>query len=207
MRHRLITCIVAAVALAAVTVSPALAGERHRQSRPLDAARTALSLSDQRLSLMRGVMASKWMSRAPVEDLAQERVVIEAARAAAHERGLEEDGVAAVFAQQIAAAKVVQLGWGTEWLLHGFPAGEPVPDLATIRAQLAALTPRIMDALTGLRGLRRIPGVRVRLLHESRRLIRTQFVTDRERAGLVDALLQVRPAAVMQRAAPSSRAG
>jgi chorismate mutase-like protein len=171
---------------------PAAAGHDTRSS--LDAARTALSLSDQRLSLMRGVMASKWASRTPVEDLAQERTVLDGARAAARERGLDEDGVAGVFVQEISAAKVVQLGWGGEWLLHGFPADEPGPDLAAIRAQLAALTPRIIDALAGLDGLGCVPHVRRRLLRESRHLVRTQYVTDDVRAGLVDALLQVRPA-------------
>jgi chorismate mutase-like protein len=187
-RGGLAALVLVAAALIATPAHPAVAA---RQSGPVDAARDALSLSDQRLSLMRGVMATKWVSRRPVEDLAQEQTVIEGARAAARERGLDEDGVAAVFAQEISAAKVVQLGWGTEWLLHGFPADEPVPDLATVRAQLAALTPRIIDALAGMAGLRCTPRIRERLLRESRRLIRTQYVTDRERAGLVDALLRV----------------
>ena len=117
----------------------------------LDGARTVLQLSQQRLSFMRTVMAAKWASRAPIEDLAQEATVLDAARAAGAERGLSPETVAGVFAQEISAAKVVQLGWGSEWLLHGYPADEPVPDLAAVRPQIAALTPQIADALAAHR--------------------------------------------------------
>ncbi len=159
---------------------------------PQTAARTALFLSAERLSVMRSVMASKWQTRSPVEDLPQERAVIATARAAARERGLREAGVAAVFVAEIDAAKVVELGWGNEWLLHGFPADEPVPDLAQIRAKLAGLTPRIADALAGLGDLRCRRGARAALLRDSRRLVRTRFVTNVQRTALVGALLEVR---------------
>jgi chorismate mutase-like protein len=140
---------------------------------------------------MRSVMASKWQSRAPVEGRAQEQAVLSSARDAARRHGLGEAGVAAVFEAEIAAAKIVQLGWGRRWLLRGFPAGEPAPDIAQIRAKLADLSPRIVDALTELDGLRCRSGARAALLRDSRRLIRTRFVTDRARAALVDALLKV----------------
>jgi len=149
---------------------------------------------------MRSVMASKWQSRAPVEDRAQEQVVVSGARAAARERGLGEAGVAAVFEAEISSAKIVELGWGREWLLNGFPAGEPAPDIAQVRATLADLSPRIVDALAGLDGLRCRPGARAALLRDSRRLIRARFVTNRARASLVDALLKVHGATSCRRA-------
>jgi len=176
-----------ALVLAALTPGAAAASTPS----PASAARHALALSDERLSLMRDVMASKWQSRAPVEDRAQEQVVVSGARAAARERGLAEAGVAAVFEAEISTAKIVQLGWGRQWLLHGFPAAEPAPDIAQIRAELAALSPRIVDALADLDGLRCRLGARAALLRDSRRLVRTRFVTNRARAGLVDALLKV----------------
>jgi chorismate mutase-like protein len=181
------TVAVAALVIAALAPGVATASS----SSPASAARRALSLSDARLSLMRSVMASKWQSRAPVEDRTQERAVLDSARQAARQRGLGEAGVAAVFKAEISAAKTVQLGWGREWLLHGFPAGEPTPDIAQIRAKLTALSPRIVDALTGLGGLHCRPGARAALLRDSRRLVRIRFVTDGTRAGLVDALLKV----------------
>jgi chorismate mutase len=179
--------VVAAAVIAALAPGAATANTRS----PARAARRALSLSDTRLSLMRSVMASKWQSRAPVEDRAQEQAVLSSARDAARRHGLGEAGVAAVFEAEIAAAKIVQLGWGRRWLLRGFPAGEPAPDIAQIRAKLADLSPRIVDALTELDGLRCRSGARAALLRDSRRLIRTRFVTDRARAALVDALLKV----------------
>ena len=173
--------------VAALAPAPATASTTSPQS----AARRALSLSDARLSLMRSVMASKWQSRAPVEDRAQERAVLDSARRAARQRGLGEAGVAAVFKTEISAAKTVQLGWGRQWLLHGFPADEPAPDIAAVRARLADLSPRIVDALAGLDALRCRAGARATLLRESRRLVRTRFVTDRARADLGGALLSV----------------
>jgi chorismate mutase len=182
-----LTAAVAALLIAALGPGAATAGT----TSPASAARRALSLSDARLALMRSVMASKWQSRAPVEDRAQERTVLDGARQAARQRGLGEAGVVAVFEAEISTAKTVQLGWGREWLLHGFPAAEPAPDIAAIRAELADLSPRIADALADLGTLRCRPGARTALLHDSRRLLRTRFVTDRARADVVDALLQV----------------
>jgi chorismate mutase len=172
------------IAALAPSAAPATTGS-------VSAARRALSLSNERLSLMRSVMASKWQTRAPVEDRAQERTVLRSVREAARRHGLGEAGVAVVFEAEIATAKTVQLGWGRSWLLHGFPSGEPAPDIAQVRATLAGLSPKIVDALAGLDGLRCRPGARAALLHDSRRLIRTRYVTNRARAQLVDALLQV----------------
>jgi chorismate mutase-like protein len=183
------------VVLAALTPAAATAST----SSPTSAARRALSLSGERLSLMRSVMASKWQSRAPVEDRAQEQVVVGAARAAARERRLGEAGVAAVFEAEISTAKIVQLGWGRQWLLHGFPADEPAPNIAQIRARLADLSPRIVDALAGLDGLRCGRGAHGALRRDSRRIIRTRFVTNRARADLVDALLKVHGATPCRR--------
>ncbi|HEV7885024.1 MAG TPA: hypothetical protein VGO81_15735, partial [Solirubrobacteraceae bacterium] len=81
--------------------------------------------------------------------------------------------------------------WGRRWLLRGFPAGEPTPDIAQIRARLAGLSPKIVDALAGLDGSRCRRGAHAALLRDSRHLVRTRFVTDRARADLVGALLKV----------------
>lgn len=180
-----------AVVLATVIAALAPSAATAATGSPVSAARRALSLSDERLSLMRSVMASKWQTRAPVEDRAQEQTVLRGVRDAARRRGLGEAGVAAVFEVEIATAKTVQLGWGRSWLLHGLPPGEPAPDIAQIRAKLADLSPRIVDALAGLDGLRCRQGARAALLRDSRRLIRARYVTNRARAQLVEALLQV----------------
>jgi chorismate mutase len=66
-RRRRRALLVAAAVIAALVPATATANPHA----PASAARRALSLSDARLSLMRSVMASKWQSRAPVEDRAQ----------------------------------------------------------------------------------------------------------------------------------------
>jgi hypothetical protein len=99
-----------------------------------------------------------------------------------------------VFAQEISAEKVVQLGYGAEWLLHGFPAGEPAPDLTTVRPQIAALTPQIADALVRTERLHCVRRARAWLLREARVIVTTPYVTPHVRRKLVDAILRVRPA-------------
>jgi hypothetical protein len=96
------------------------------------------------------------------------------------------------FALQIAVAKDVELAWGHEWLLHGFPPDVRAPDLTVLRGELSALTPRLVAALAGLGRLQREPA-RALLLRESRRIVRTPHVTDGERDALVTALLAVTP--------------
>ncbi len=159
---------------------------------PTDAAYMALRLTNDRLSLMRQVMASKWLSRSPIEDRAQERTVVAGALALTRPRGLADAGVRQFFDQQINAAKEVQLGWGEQWLWYGFPPNTQPPNLAQLRAKLAALTPKLVAALAGLGRLRCQRGARVSLLRVSRQLIRTRFVTAHRRAGLVAAMLSVR---------------
>lgn len=187
---RALLALVLSAVVAAAVAGPAAATEFDR----LAPARAVLVLTDERLELMRGVMATKWVSRAPIEDLAQEQTVLASARAAAQERGLEPDAVAAFFSEQIAAAKEVQLGWGSRWLLHGFPADEPVPDLADVRARLAALTPAFLGHLEHVDQVLCARNVRARLLRVAARRVDEPFVTAERRAAVVDRVLAVRPA-------------
>ncbi len=183
-------CLITIVCVAVLTCAggPAAAGAVGG----IGAARTVLRLTDERLSLMKQVMASKWLSRSPIEDRAQERRVVAGALVLSRRRGLEDAGVGRFFGQEITAAKEVQLGWGERWLWYGVPLHMMPPDLTRLRAQLAALTPRLVDALAGLGRLRCQRGARATLTRETRHLIRTMFVTERRRAAIVAALLSVR---------------
>jgi len=143
---------------------------------------------------MEQVMASKWMSRSPIADHAQERVVIAGALALSRHAGLEDAGVRRFFGQLIVAAKEVELGWGEHWLWYGFSSPAPLPDLARLRAELAALTPKLVGALARVADAPCQPGERAALTRASRRLIRTRFVSDTRRAAIVSALLSVRHA-------------
>jgi chorismate mutase len=158
---------------------------------PYQSAKDALRLSAERLSYMRGVMATKWVNRSPVEVPAQEAAVINGARDLAVKQGLNAGTVTKVFEQEISLAKDVELGWGTEWLMHGFPADEPVPDLTELRDKLAAYTPQIVQALSGLGNYRCGGHARRTLLKDSKRLVQTRYVTKRDRERLVDAILRV----------------
>jgi hypothetical protein len=60
------------------------------------------------------------------------------------------------------------------------------------RSPQAYLIEKLVEALAGLGDLRCRPRARAALLRDSRRLVRTRFVTDRARADLVGALLKVR---------------
>lgn len=182
--------LLAATALAGPAAPSASATEFDR----LVAARAVLSLTGDRLDLMRGVMATKWAARTPVEDRAQEAAVLAAARTAATENGLEPESVAAFYEQLIEAAKEVQLGWGGRWLLWGFPADEPVPALADVRAQLAALNPGLVAGLARAHEYACAKHLRPRLLRVAARQVTAPFVSEERRAAIVDALIAVHPA-------------
>jgi chorismate mutase-like protein len=187
MTFRRSSLIAGALCALAILIIPAAA----QAASPHQSAKDALRLSAERLSFMRGVMATKWASRSPVEAPQQEATVIAAARDLATKQGLNADTVTKVFEQEIGLAKTVEIGWGSEWLLHGFPADEPVPDLTQLRTQLAAFSPKIVQALSGLGNFRCGDHARRTLLRDGKRLVRTRYVTKRDRERLVDAILRV----------------
>jgi chorismate mutase-like protein len=160
--------------------------------RELAAAQRFLRLTDERLALIKQVMESKWLSRTPIQDRAQEDRVVEGAVALSRPRGLADAGVRRVIAQEILAAKEVQLAWGKRWLWYGVPRNLQPPNLARLRAQLAAFTPKLIDALACLGRLRCQHGVRATLTQASRRLIRTRYVSDPRRSAIIAAVLSVR---------------
>ncbi len=183
-------------ALGGLSATPASVGSSASRatSAPagLNAAGRFLRLTNERLALMKAVMETKWLSRSPIQDRAQEERVVQGALVSSRKLGLADAGVRRVFAQEILAAKEVQLGWGTRWLWYGLPDDIKPPDLERLRAQIAALTPELIDALAGLGQLHCQPGVHVTLTRASRQLIRISYLSDRRRAALVTALLSVR---------------
>lgn len=164
------------------------------QADDLTGARDVLALTQQRLSYMETVAAAKWATRAPIQDAAQEATVLAGARDLATARELNPASVAHLFEAQITAAKEIQLGWGEEWLLHGYPADQPVLDLASVRPQIAALAPAIADALTHTGRMHCVRNAYASLMKAARATITVRFADDRLRRQIVDALLEVRPA-------------
>lgn len=187
-------CVVLLVAAALVP-----AGAAHADD--LSGAREVLALTQQRLSYMETVAAAKWASRSPIQDSAQEASVLAGARELATARELDADAVANLFQAQITAAKEVQLGWGEQWLLYGYPADAPVPDLSSVRPQIAALAPAIADALAHTERMHCVPNAYASLMKAARATITVRFADEALRRQIVGALLQVRP---MGRRAPCS---
>ena len=181
----------ARVRATSASAAPAGAGSLS-PPRELRAAGAFLRLTNERLALMKAVMESKWLSRSPIQDRAQEARVVQDALVISGKLGLANAGVRRVFEQEILAAKEVQLGWGKRWLWYGFPSAITPPDLKQLRAQIAALTPKLIDAVAGLGRLRCRPGVSASLTQASHQLIRNTYVSDRRRAAVVAALLSVR---------------
>src|SRR4051812_43136885 len=177
------------VLLVALLVPAAVA-----QADDLSGAREVLALTQQRLSYMETVAAAKWASRSPITDSTQEASVLATARGLATARALNADSVANLFQAQITAAKEIQLGWGELWLLYGYPADQPVPDLASVRPQIGALAPAIADALTHTERMHCVPNAYASLMKAARATITVPFADDALRRQIVDAVLRVRPA-------------
>jgi len=182
------------VAILAFVVALAVAGGTASAAAPvpLEAAREALALSNDRLELMDEVMASKWFNRTPIQDPAQEATVKAAAVVRAGELGIAAAGTRAVFAAEIAAAKEVQLGWGSHWLYYGAPTDLAPPELAQLRAQLSELSEQIVAVLPRLVPLSKLPDARDRVSRAAAKILTVRYLSADGRVALVDALLGLR---------------
>jgi chorismate mutase len=181
-RSALLCALLLAVAMAIPTGAGAAAPA------PMKAARQILNLTKNRLELMDEVMASKWLSRAPIQDPAQEATVTETAVAEAEALGVGPELTRGLFAAEIAAAKEVQLGWGSHWLYFGAPE-LAAPELTTLRAELTGISKAIVAALPRLEGLGAQPNVRDRLLTAASKILRVRYLTAAGREAIVDSLL------------------
>jgi chorismate mutase len=156
---------------------------------PLKAARQILTLTEQRLELMEQVMASKWLSRSPIQDPAQEATVTETAVAEAEALGVSAKLTRKLFAVEIAAAKEVQLGWGAQWLYFGAPEGLTAPELTTLRAELTGISKAIVADLPRIEGLSALPHVHTRLLNAAKKILIVHYLGNENFESLVEALL------------------
>jgi chorismate mutase-like protein len=103
---------------------------------------------DQRLALASQVAMAKWNSRAPIEDLARERQVLQGLGREAAALGLPAGWAEEVFRAQIEASKTVQRERFERWQEAKAGPFEKPPDLAReLRPRLDALTHELMGAL------------------------------------------------------------
>jgi chorismate mutase-like protein len=182
--------LVAAVALAIVPPSAGAATAADGSS--FGAAREALVLTRERLGLMKEVMASKWFSRGAIQDLGQEEAVKEAAVAQGLEVGVAAGATRNLFGAEIAAAKEVQLGWGSHWLYFGAPAELAAPELTQLRANLGGISERLVALLPKLVGLGGEPNAEGRLTSAAAKILKVPYLGSEGRAEIVEALLGIR---------------
>jgi chorismate mutase-like protein len=161
---------------------------------PLAAAQEVLARTNERLQLMDEVMASKWFSRTPIEDPAQEAAVKSAAVARAGTLGVAAAGTRSLFAAEIAAAKEVELGWGSHWLYYGAPPDLAAPELEALRVRLSGISEQIVAVLPRLVGLSEVPSARRRLLAMSANILRVRYLSVEGQKKIVDSLLGIRRA-------------
>ena len=121
-------------------------GERQR----LDAVTHLVDLLARRFAYMPLVAAMKAARGLPIEDLPREREVLDGVRRSAHDRGLPEEPVLALFALQLELSKAVQRRQSEPSSL----------DLGRqVRPALSALGERIVDALAEARAARPAPAI------------------------------------------------
>ncbi|MFI6805450.1 chorismate mutase [Streptomyces luteogriseus] len=121
-------------------------------------------LSARRLLLADKVTAAKYGTDTPIDDPAREAQILTDVRARAAGLGLDPDGVAAVFRDQIEANKLVQRGLHARWDAN--PGERPTerPDLAKeVRPALDRITTGLLAALRETEWARAVPSCGPRL--------------------------------------------
>lgn len=117
-----------------------------------------------RLDLAEHVAAWKWRNDKPIEDLAQEARVLDAAATQAEAAGLDFLTVRPFLASQIEASKAMQRRWFATWKSKGFPSTQPDLDLNTVlRPSIARAGDAILAQLVLVRPLLDVPEQRAHL--------------------------------------------
>ena len=154
--------------LALGPASPATADTRQpapaRQSTTAHGLASLTDLFAQRLLLADKVAAAKYGTDTPIDDPAREEQILTDVRARAAGLGLDPDGVAAVFRDQIEANKLVQRGLHARWNTN--PGERPTerPDLAKeVRPALDRITTGLLAALRETERARAVPSCGPRL--------------------------------------------
>ena len=142
------------------------------QLRPVDTATVdhLLDLVKARLDVAPDVARTKWNTKAPIEDLARERHVIDGVANQASDFGLGHDLAESFFRGQIEASKVIQRALHAEWTASRQGPFTTVVDLERdVRPRLDRLTPEMLGALAKAMPILNSPS--------GRRLLRTRSKT------------------------------
>ncbi|MFE7898143.1 chorismate mutase [Streptomyces sp. NPDC057424] len=157
-----LSAVATAATLALGQAGPATADtQRSAPARQAAAAHGLTSVTDllaQRLLLADKVAAAKYGTATPIDDPAREAQILEDVRARAAGLGLDPDGVAAVFRDQIEANKLVQRGLFARWDANPDERPTERPDLAKeVRPALDRITTGLLAALRETERARGVP--------------------------------------------------
>jgi chorismate mutase len=131
-----------------------------------------LGLIRERLDVAPEVARTKWNTKAPIEDLAREKQIIDEVAKGATEYGLDPKVAGTFFTGQIEASKIVQKALHAEWTARRQPPFAKVADLGKdIRPVLDRLTPAMMQALAEALPVLEQPGSRQLLEAQSRAVL------------------------------------
>lgn len=110
-----------------------------------------LVLVGRRLDVMHDVARAKWNARAPVQDSARERQLLDDVAARAKARGLDADFTRSFFAAQMEAARLVQEDDLRQWRAEQRAPFAEAPDLAALRRRIDAINGDLLAALAAAR--------------------------------------------------------
>jgi len=106
-------------------------------------------LIDARLAVMQDVAQFKWNSHAQIEDPVREQKLLDSVKSQSEAMGLSSAWTLHFFREQIEAAKLVQYQLFAQWKKEHQGTFANTVDLgATIRPQLDALTPQLLQAIS-----------------------------------------------------------
>ncbi|CNE06959.1 chorismate mutase [Yersinia nurmii] len=107
------------------------------------------SLIDQRLSYMKDVAGYKAAHHLPIEDLAQEKRVLQQVMGEAEKKGIDPESIKPFFIASMDAAKVIQYRYRAEWLSKPAEGWEP-RSLDKIRPEIANLSKQLIAEIYSL---------------------------------------------------------
>ena len=154
-----------------------------------------LRLVDERLQVMEGVAAYKFVNEIEIENTEREQLVLLRAVSAAQNNKLDAESVESFFRLQIQLAKLVQGAWQQKWRLEGgnLRRDVAIPDLKKeIRPKLIELGDQIITQLVlALPELHKTEGASGQLILVEQS-ITNRFVPVVQKRELLDSLLEIR---------------
>lgn len=184
---RLLAKVLSAVFAGTVAVVPVVLGTGAAQARGASAPPAMVALVDvmaRRVEIGDTVAAAKWGTTQPIEDPAREKTVLDNAAAQAPAHGVDPGLAVSVFADQIAANKVVQYGLFSRWTAHPAQAPTERPDLTTVRPILDAITGELLTQLHAVDQMRTADHCHAMLVAAQARVARSHGFDELHREAL-----------------------